>query len=255
MNPTARRSILVPAILALALLLPQLTTAQERWQFPDKAQNLQQLPADFSGQQLRAVMTGFTRALGVRCSHCHVGEEGQPLSTYDFASDDKPAKQTARKMLGILGLVNQQLRDVQPSGEPVNMWCHTCHHGLPRPQTLGEALTETYDNDGIDAAVTRYGELRTRYFGRGAFDFSENSLNALGYQLISSGDAAAAVKVFLLNVDQFPDSGNAWDSLGAGYAAAGDVPHAIEAYEKSLELDPRNANATRRLEELRAQQQ
>ena len=34
------------------------------------------------------VMPGFTRALGVRCSYCHVGEEGESLSTYDFASDD-----------------------------------------------------------------------------------------------------------------------------------------------------------------------
>lgn len=40
-------------------------------------------------------MRGFTRALGLRCSHCHVGEEGAPLATYDFAADEKPLKARA----------------------------------------------------------------------------------------------------------------------------------------------------------------
>ena len=45
-----------------------------------------------SGERLRPVMMGFTRALGVRCNHCHVGEDGQPLSTFDFVSDENPNK-------------------------------------------------------------------------------------------------------------------------------------------------------------------
>ncbi len=73
--------------------------AQERWSWPEKGENLRELPKDFTGDRLRAVMTGFTRALGVRCSLCHVGKEGQSRRTYDFLSDEHPNKNTARAML------------------------------------------------------------------------------------------------------------------------------------------------------------
>src|SRR5262245_24181699 len=54
--------------------------------------NLQVLPKDWTRQQVTQVMRGFTRGLGVRCPFCHVGEEGADLSTFDFASDEKPTK-------------------------------------------------------------------------------------------------------------------------------------------------------------------
>ena len=58
--------------------------------------NLQVLPKDTTRQQINPIMRGFTRALGVRCPYCHVGEEGADMSTFDFASDEKPTKKTAR---------------------------------------------------------------------------------------------------------------------------------------------------------------
>ncbi len=54
---------------------------QESWSWPEKPSNLQVLPKDWPGTRLRPVMVGFSRALGVRCSYCHKGEEGKPLST------------------------------------------------------------------------------------------------------------------------------------------------------------------------------
>ncbi|HEU4463633.1 MAG TPA: tetratricopeptide repeat protein, partial [Gemmatimonadota bacterium] len=60
-----------------------------------------------------------------------------------------------------------------------------------------------------------------------------------------------AVAIFQLNAEQYPESANAWDSLGEGYLAAGDETQAIESYEKSLELDPENENARQKLTEIR----
>src|SRR5262245_49913333 len=68
--------------------------------------NLKVFPKDISQQQLLGNMKGFAQALGVRCIHCHVGAEGQPLSTFDFASDAKPQKATARKMLAMVHRIN-----------------------------------------------------------------------------------------------------------------------------------------------------
>ncbi len=46
--------------------------------------------------------------LGVRCEHCHVGE-GNDLSKFDFASDARPAKAVARKMILMLRAINGPL--------------------------------------------------------------------------------------------------------------------------------------------------
>ena len=235
----------------LALLSPGSAAAQQ-WQWPARGENLQVLPEDTPPERLRAIMTGFTRALGVRCSYCHVGEEGQPLTTYDFVSDSIPQKDIARTMYRMLGVINDTLATIDASGpEPVNMWCHTCHRGRPRPTTLDEELAEIHEAEGIDATLAAYRELRERFYGRGAFDFGENVLNMLGYDLLQAGDAADAVAIFLLNAEQYPQSANVWDSLGEGYLAAGDEARAIESYEKSLELDPENDNAREKLAEIR----
>src|SRR5690349_23794173 len=70
--------------------------------------NLQVFPKDIARPQLIANMKFFSQSLGVRCTFCHVGVEGQPLSTYDFASDTKKEKSTARKMLAMVHRINQQ---------------------------------------------------------------------------------------------------------------------------------------------------
>jgi tetratricopeptide (TPR) repeat protein len=51
----------------------------------------------------------------------------------------------------------------------------------------------------------------------------------------------------------YPESGNVYDSLGEAFAAAGKKDLAIENYEKSLKLDPKNTNAVEWLKKLRAQ--
>jgi len=48
----------------------------------------------------------------------------------------------------------------------------------------------------------------------------------------------------------YPDSGNAYDSLGEAYMKSGQKALAIESYKKSLEKDPGNENAKRKLKEL-----
>ena len=83
-------------IIALTVIAALPAQTQESWSWPEKLSNLQVLPKDCPGIRLGPVMIGFTRALGVRCSYCHKGEEGKPLSTYDFASDDNPNKKRAR---------------------------------------------------------------------------------------------------------------------------------------------------------------
>ncbi|HUP18418.1 MAG TPA: c-type cytochrome, partial [Gemmatimonadota bacterium] len=142
--PRAHPRRWIAPLIGLALLAPA-TARSQQWSWPERGENLQVLPEDTPPERLRAIMTGFTRALGVRCTYCHVGEDGQPLSTYDFASDELHHKEVARTMYRMLGVINDTLRTIESSGHTrtrVNMWCHTCHRGRPRPTTLEEELRE-----------------------------------------------------------------------------------------------------------------
>ena len=238
-------------ILAAACGFPIALRAQDDWKWPDQPKNLKVLPKDFTGKRLQPVMTGFTRALGVRCTYCHVGEEGKPLSTYDFASDENPNKERARQMLQMLGHINEDLKKITPSGEKrVNMWCHTCHAGRPKPMTLEDEMSAAYRRAGISAALTRYKELREKYYGRAGYDFSERSLNGIGYDLIGQKDYDAAIAVFKENTAQFPKSANVWDSLAEGYLAAGNKAEAAANYRKALAIDPKFANSLEKLKTL-----
>jgi tetratricopeptide (TPR) repeat protein len=242
----------VSIALALAVLAPAgRTLAQDAWSWPEKGRNLQVLPKDFPAERLSSVMRGFTRALGVRCPYCHVGKERQPLSSFDFASDANPNKERAREMYRMLGDVNAHLKKIQPSGDRrVNMWCDTCHAGRPRPLTLAEDLDEAKRRAGTAAALARYRELRAKFFGKAGYDFSERSLDDYGHDLLEAKEPDAAIAVFRENANQFPASGDAWDSLGEAYLAAGKRDLARIAYSKSLELDPDNGNALAKLREI-----
>lgn len=77
-------------LICTTLIAVHSTQAQDEWTWPQKPENLEVLPKDWPGSRLAPVMREFENALGVRCSHCHVGEEGQPLSTYDFATTTIP---------------------------------------------------------------------------------------------------------------------------------------------------------------------
>lgn len=241
----------IAGAISLAMLLALPARAQDQWQWPEKPSNLQVFPKDWTGLRLRPVMTQFTTTLGVRCSYCHKGEEGKPLSTYDFASDENPNKDRAREMLRMLTDINAHLQKIQPSGDKrVNVWCHTCHHGKPRPITLEEELMEQYRAKGVQGALDHYAELKKRYYGQDSYDFSEGSLNAVGY-LVLEKDPAAAIPVFQLNAATFPQSGNVWDSLAESYLKVGDSKKAEEYYQKSLALDPKNDNARDVLRKIR----
>jgi hypothetical protein len=91
---------------------------------PQPPKNLKLLKVQ--GQELMGVMRGYSAALGVRCEHCHVKGE--------FASDDNPKKEVARKMITMANHVNEMLGDSK-----VHVTCYTCHRGAVEPLTAPEA--------------------------------------------------------------------------------------------------------------------
>jgi CubicO group peptidase (beta-lactamase class C family) len=112
---------------------------------------------------------------------------------------------------------------------------------------VGRAIAKS----GIDSAIAQYRDLKKNQ--PQGYDFSENQLNRLGYRLMQEGKLKEAIRILQLNVEAYPQSGNVYDSLGEAYMKNGDKQLAIENYEKSLKLDPGNANAVEMLKKLRGQ--
>jgi CubicO group peptidase (beta-lactamase class C family) len=77
-----------------------------------------------------------------------------------------------------------------------------------------------------------------------------DSLNSAGYRLLQQKKVADAIEIFQLNVRLHPDSWNVYDSLGEAYMDKGDKQLAIQNYQKSLELNPKNSGAVEALKKL-----
>lgn len=116
--------------------------------------------------------------------------------------------------------------------------------------SIAETLASTIASHGADRAVSQYHNLKSETGNR--YNFDEDELNALGYQLLKARKFDAAIRIFQLNVEAYPKSANTYDSLGEAYMDAGDKPQAIANYQKSLELNPKNANGIRMLGKLTA---
>lgn len=252
---TPRRIKLVHASLLMLLiggcLTPTLFAQRSPWD--RERENLKVLPEDISGPELRAVMTGFTRALGVRCEHCHDDSKGPRFSDLDFASDAKETKEIARTMMKMVRRINSEdLAEIdRPTESRIGVTCITCHRGNALPIPLEEDLHRMIVAENVDAAIERYHTLRERYGDGFAYDFRVNSLNNLGYQLLNDSKIDEAIAIFRLNTEMYPQSSNAFDSLAEAYMKKGETERAIALYQQSLVLNPNNDNAVEMLKQLK----
>ncbi|MCG2417810.1 serine hydrolase [Aequorivita sp. F47161] len=96
--------------------------------------------------------------------------------------------------------------------------------------------------NNIDEGIALYKSLKKNH--PNTYNFSnENELNKLGYKLIEKNKIEDAVKTFKLNIIEFPNSANAYDSMGEAYFLNGNNELALVNYKKSLQLNPNNTNA------------
>ena len=64
----------------------------------------------------------------------------------------------------------------------------------------------------------------------------ENMLNSMGYEFLQQKQYAKAGSFFKMNVDNYPESYNVYDSYGDYFLAIDDKPKAIEYFKKALSL-------------------
>jgi hypothetical protein len=100
-----------------------------------KPVNLKVLPKDTSPEDVIKIMKGFSQQLGVECTFCHAQDAA--TNHPNFASDQKPEKNTARTMMSMTQEVNDkylsQIHDPDASPAQKIVTCGTCHQGHSMP--------------------------------------------------------------------------------------------------------------------------
>ena len=146
--------------------------------------------------QLLPVMHFMRTSLGVRCDYCHVAENGK------YWMDDKPAKQTARRMLEMVSNINKN----NFGGQPI-VTCNTCHRGSTKPigvPSIGQgAFTNTTradDEAKVPAPLPTADQVFDKYIealgGRdavGKIKTRTTKATLLRPKLINSGTPKAAI--------------------------------------------------------------
>lgn len=86
--------------------------------------------------------------------------------------------------------------------------------------------------------VARFAELLKASPGAAAALPPEGAINAEGYRLIGAGETKRAIELLAFNVEAFPKSANALDSLGDAYLANGEPQKAAEYARRAIAAIP-----------------
>ena len=149
--------------------------------------------------QLVPVMNYMSASLGVRCTYCHVNKDGN----WDFASDEKGEKKSAREMITMVTSINKTTFKGNPE-----VSCYTCHRGrtsvahtlslpMPTPEPRPTAGQNQQSREGLPTAdqildkytqalggVTALDNLKSRVM-KGTVTTANGT--ELGYELTQSG--------------------------------------------------------------------
>lgn len=115
---------------------------------PPRYKNLKILPQDISERALDSFMHHYSFSLGVKCDFCHV--HNGLRDTWDMASDAKPEKLIARKMMLMTDGINKKyFPPEEGTSDPQAIQaitCYTCHRGEPMPPDLTQVKKDTLNN-------------------------------------------------------------------------------------------------------------
>ncbi|MBR9847265.1 MAG: serine hydrolase, partial [Algicola sp.] len=142
--------------------------------------------------------------------------------------------------LSIVLMTNNKNRKLREITDAVENILKGNSFSIPQKSIYFAIREKCYDN--ANEGIQLYKNLKKQNFSEYNF-LDENELNQLGYDLIKKGQIEEAISIFTLLISEFPNSSNAFDSMGESYFLNDQFELSKISYQKSLELNPENTNA------------
>jgi len=114
--------------------------------------------------------------------------------------------------------------------------------------SLAEKLFRENKKDAAEAALDSVFRI-----GNKQGLINEFFVNVLAYNYSSDQDEEILCAILKKNIEFFPKSSTAYDSLAYAYFSHGKKAAAIECFKKVLELDPDNTNAKKMIQRLESE--
>lgn len=178
-------------------------------------------------------------------SFWHWGDNGDSKAYFVAFEREKKGVVVFANGANGLSFMPELIAEAVGGQQPALAWLKYESYKSPARQLLKSILAS-----GAEAGL---GEYRSSRNGRSPSEkINEAQMNRLGYDLLGLKRLKDAIEVFKLNVEDYPQSSNTYDSLGEAYMLEGNKELAIKNYERSIELNPKNSNGVETLKKLRA---
>jgi tetratricopeptide (TPR) repeat protein len=194
---------------------------------------------------LSARMQTISQALGVTCGYCHTADRG--------SGQPEPKKDIARAMMAMTRDINAKIEAAAggTSKSVTQVECITCHRGVAIPRQLSDILTQTLKNQGVEAAIAQYKDLRNRYYGSAAYDFGDATIINIA-QAMATRRPDDALALLNAQLEFNPKSAKTLTAIAYAYTRKFDDATAITYLEKALEIEPENGLVQGQLEQLKS---
>jgi CubicO group peptidase (beta-lactamase class C family) len=176
-------------------------------------------------------------------SFWHWGDNGDSKAYFVAFEKQKTGVVVFANSANGLSFMPELVDEAVGGQQPALAWLKYESYKSPARMLLKNILA-----NGAEAGLREYRGSRN---GRSPSEMiNEVQMNRLGYNLLAMKRVKDAIEVFKLNVEDYPQSSNTYDSLGEAYMIDGNKELAIKNYQRSVELDPKNTNGLTTLKKL-----
>jgi beta-lactamase regulating signal transducer with metallopeptidase domain len=155
---------------------------------------------------------------------------------WDAMSDEEKKKAKAEKQA--------KWEAMSPEDKADGMWKQVCEHDNSAACIVGTKMKK----GGVEAGLKAFQKMKQAE--EGMYIFKEGEFNSLGYAFLYVEKTDEAIAVLTLNVKEYPDSWNCFDSLGEAYMVAENYDKATKCYELAVEMNPKNEHSAQQLQKL-----
>lgn len=134
---------------------------------------------------------------------------------------------------GMILLTNNSNDNMQEIVLGINAISSNKPYSIPKLKAE-KILAKKILNEDIDKGIAHYYEIKK---DTTTYEVGETNLNQLGYLLLQNGNLDESLKIFKLNVDEYPKSANVYDSYADGLLEKGDSINALKNYRKCYDMD------------------